>query len=104
MFTRKTSFVWIGIIALAGMFLMGQGGRWTNEPSYATCTHNFPGDGSIECEARCPGEVLSDLSTLYSGEEEWCAVFSSTNGCMVNVTEPDHWAVCCVCAGFEPES
>ena len=106
MFTRKTSFVWIGIIACASMFLMGQGGPWQEipPPSYATCIHNYPGDGETACESLCPGTVLTDISIPYSEEDQSCLVFSSTNACMVGVSKPDHWAVCCVCAGYEPES
>ena len=107
MFTRKTSFVWIGIIALAGMFLMGQEGPWQEppHPSYAACIPNYPGDGETACESTCTGEVIENRSIPYSpGVNAFCSVRSSTNTCMSNVNLPDHWAVCCLCAGYEPES
>ena len=60
MFTRKTSYTWIGILALSCMFLIGQE-SWPGPCDGVDCGENGTcGGGICECDAGWEGEFCNE--------------------------------------------
>ena len=77
MFTRKTGFVWIGILALSCMFLSGQE-SWSPDPcaevdcgSHGTCEQ-----GVCECDPGYEGEFCDTLTEIEPCEPPSCVPYT----------------------------
>ena len=80
MFTRNTSYVWIGILALSCMFLIGQE-SWSPDPCATAppgCVNGtcVTGVGTCDCDAGYEGEICDELIEIEPCEPPSCVPYT----------------------------
>jgi formylglycine-generating enzyme required for sulfatase activity len=82
MFTRKTRYVWIGILALSGMFLLGQQSWLPTEDPCVTappgCVNGtcVTGVGTCDCDFGYEGEICDALIEIEPCEPPSCEPYN----------------------------